>query len=133
MLEDLDALSQRVQRTVQLAQGLQAERAALQAKIQQLQQQYLALQAQQATERDEFARMSERLARHDLELQAVRNEATQTHGTLETQLHEQHARAQSLQQRLLASEADCDRLRVAATGAQEQIELILERLPGAEV
>lgn len=52
MLEDLDALSQRVQRTVQLAQGLQAERAALQAKIQQLQQQYLALQAQQATERE---------------------------------------------------------------------------------
>ncbi|MFT0534308.1 hypothetical protein ACMHYJ_15975 [Castellaniella hirudinis] len=132
MLEDLDALSLRVQRAVQLAQGLQAERADLMAQIQQLQQRCQALQTQQAAERDEFARMSERLARHDLELQAAQKESAQARGTLEIQLHEQRAHAQSLQHSLQASQADCDRLRTAASGAQQQIELILERLPGAE-
>jgi chromosome segregation ATPase len=132
MLEDLDALSLRIQKVVQLAQGLQAERRALQARIQQLEQECQTLKALQASERDEFVRMSERAARHDQELQAVRDETAQTRSALETQVLDHQARTESLQQRLAATQADYEQLCSAATGAQRQIELILERLPGAE-
>lgn len=132
MLEDLDALSRRIQTVVQLAQNLQSERRALQARIQQLEQECQALKTQQAQEHGEFARMSERMARHDQELQAVRDETAQAHRSLETQLKDHQERSASLQQRLTTTQADYDRLRVVASGAQQQIDLILERLPGAE-
>jgi len=132
MLEDLDALSRRIQAVVQLAQGLQAERRVLQAKIQQLEQECQALKSRQADEHAEFARMSERAAQHDQELQAVRDEAAQARSTLEFQVKDHQTRSDALQQRLVTAQADYDRLRTVASGAQQQIELILERLPGAE-
>ncbi|WP_323018412.1 hypothetical protein [Castellaniella sp.] len=132
MLEDLDALSRRIQTVVQFAQGLQAERRALQARIQQLEKECQTLKSQQVNEHDEFARMSERMTRHDQELQAVRDETAQAHGALESQLRDHQLRSETLQQRLATTQADYDRLRTVASSAQQQVELILERLPGAE-
>ncbi|MBV2181311.1 MAG: hypothetical protein KUL86_08770 [Castellaniella sp.] len=132
MLEDLDALSRRIQKVVQLAQGLQAERGTLQARIRQLEQECQSLKTQQAREHEEFTRMSERIARHDQELQAVRDETRDERSSLESQVRDHQSRSESMRQRLVQIEADRDRLRDAATGAQQQIELILERLPGAE-
>lgn len=132
MLEDLDALSRRIQTVVQFAQGLQAERRTLQVRIQQLEQECQTLKSQQVREHAEFARMSERVAHHDQELQAVRDETAQDRRALESQLRDHQARSESLQQHLATTQADYDRLCTVASDAQQQIELILERLPGAE-
>ncbi|GAA0775898.1 hypothetical protein ABRZ04_12340 [Castellaniella ginsengisoli] len=132
MLQDLDALSQRIRQVVQLARDLQSERAGLQARVRQLEQEYQALKDQQLREGEEFARMSERLARHDQEIQAVREESDQHRAALESEARDHRVRSDSLQRRLIQVESERDRLREAATGAQQQIELILERLPGAQ-
>lgn len=132
MLEDLDALSRRIRKVVQLAQGLQAERGTLQARIRQLEQEYQALKSQQTREHEEFTRMSERIARHDQELQAVRDATRDERGALESQLRDHQSRSESMQQQLHRVQTERDRLRDAAVGAQQQIDLILERLPGAE-
>ncbi|MGS1117256.1 hypothetical protein [Castellaniella sp. UC4442_H9] len=132
MLQDLDALSQRIQQIVQLAGGLQSERRALQARIRQLEQESQVLKDQYQREQTEFTRMSERIARHDKEIQAARDESLELRTALEAQVREQQARADELEQRLGRAEADRGRLRQAATGARQQIQSILERLPGAE-
>ena len=132
MLQDLDALSQRIQQIVQLAGGLQSERRALQARIRQLEQESQVLKDQYQREQTEFTRMSERIARHDKEIQAARDESLDLRTALEAQVREQQARADELEQRLGRAEADRGRLRQAATGARQQIQSILERLPGAE-
>lgn len=132
MLQDLDALSQRIQQVVQLAGGLQSERRALQARIRQLEQEYQVLKDQHQREQTEFTRMSERIARHDQEIQAARDESLALRTALEAQVREQQSRAEDLRQRLDQVEAERGRLRQAATGARQQIQSILERLPGAE-
>ncbi|TAN27407.1 MAG: hypothetical protein EPN31_12875 [Castellaniella sp.] len=132
MLQDLDALSQRIQQVVQLAGGLQSERRALQARIRQLEQEYQVLKDRHQREQAEFTRMSERIAQHDQEIQAARDESLGFRTALEAQVREQRSRADDLQQRLGQVEAERGRLRQAATGARQQIQSILERLPGAE-
>lgn len=132
MLEDLDALSRRIRKVVQLAQGLQAERGTLQARIRQLEQECQTLKSQQTREHEEFTRMSERIARHDQELQAVRDATRDERGALESQLLDHQSRSESMQRQLHRVQTERDRLRDAAAGAQQQIDLILERLPGAE-
>ena len=132
MLQDLDALLQRIQQVARLTQDLQSERTALQARVHQLEQECQALKDQQLREGEEFARMSQRLARHDQELQAAREESGQYRAALESDLRDHQIRTDSLQRRLTQVEAERDNLRDAAVGAQQQIELILERLPGSE-
>lgn len=132
MLQDLDALSQRIRQVAQLARDLQSERAALHAKVRQLEQECQSLKDQQLREGQEFARMSERLARHDQELQAAREESGKHRAALESEVRDHQIRSDSLQRRLIQVESERDRLRDAASGAQQQIELILERLPGAQ-
>jgi len=132
MLQDLDSLAERIGKLVQAARQLQAERGTLQARIRQLEQECNALKDQQVREQDEFTRMSERLARHDRELQSAQEESARAHALLEGQIHDHQAHVESLQKRLSQVESDRDCLRDAASGAQQQIELILERLPGAE-
>jgi predicted nucleic acid-binding Zn-ribbon protein len=132
MLQDLDALSQRIRQVTQLTRELQSERTDLQARVRQLEQECQALKDQQLREGEEFARMSQRLARHDQELQAAREESGQHRAALESDLRDHQIRSDSLQRRLTQVEAERDNLRDAAVGAQQQIELILERLPGAE-
>ena len=132
MLQDLDALSQRIRQVAQLARDLQSERAALHAKVRQLEQECQSLKDQQLREGQEFARMSERLARHDQELQAAREESGQHRAALESEVRDHQIRSDSLQRRLIQVESERDRMRDAASGAQKQIELILERLPGAQ-
>ncbi len=132
MLQDLDALSQRIRQVARLAQGLQSERATLQTRVRQLEQECQALKDQQVREGEEFARMSERLAHHDQEIQAAREESSQHRAALESEARDHQIRSDSLQRRLIQVESERDCLREAATGAQQQIELILERLPGAQ-
>ena len=132
MLQDLDALSQRIRQVVQLARGLQSERTALQDRVRQLEQECQALKDQQLRESEEFSRMSARLAHHDQEIQAAREESGQHRAALVSELRDHQIRSDSLQRRLVQVESERDNLREAATGAQQQIELILERLPGAE-
>ncbi|MDY0309197.1 MAG: hypothetical protein RBR29_05335 [Castellaniella sp.] len=132
MLQDLDALSLRIRQAVQLARDLQSERAALRTRIQQLEQECQSLKDQQLRDSQEAARLAERLACHDQELQAARAESGQRQAALESDLRDHQIRSDSLQRRLVQTESERDRLREAATGAQQQIELILERLPGAQ-
>ncbi len=132
MLQDLDSLAERIGKLVQAARQLQAERGTLQARIRQLEQECNALKDQQVREQDEFTRMSERVARHDHELQSVRDEAQAARASLEDQVRLQQGQSDAMRERLEHAEADRDKLRRVALGAQEQIDLILERLPGAE-
>lgn len=132
MLQDLDALTQRMRQVARLVRDLRAERGAFQERIHELEQECQALKARQAREHEEFTRMSERLAHHDRELQSAQEESARAHALLEGQIHDHQAHVESLQKRLSQVESDRDCLRDAASGAQQQIELILERLPGAE-
>lgn len=132
MLQDLDSLAGRIGKLVQLTRELQAERGTLHARIRQLEQECNALKDQQIREQEEFTRMSERVARHDQELQSVRDEALAARTALEAEARRQHEFSESMRVRLEHAEADRDKLRQVAQGAQAQIDLILERLPGAE-
>uniref|UniRef100_UPI003340E90A hypothetical protein n=1 Tax=Castellaniella defragrans TaxID=75697 RepID=UPI003340E90A len=132
MLQDLDSLAERIGKLVQAARQLQTERGALQARVRQLEQECAALKDQQIREQDEFTRMSEHVARHAQELQAVRDETLAARTALEDQVRQQQGQSDAMQARLAHTEADRDKLRQVAQGAQEQIDLILERLPGAE-
>lgn len=132
MLQDLDSLAERIRQLAGFTLQLQAERAALQARIRQLEQECTALKDQQAREHSEFTLMSERVARHDQELEFVRAEARAERAELDARVHDQQVQAQANQHRIERSEADRDRLREVAQGAQKQIDLILMRLPGAE-
>ncbi|MER1966952.1 hypothetical protein [Castellaniella sp. GW247-6E4] len=132
MLQDLDSLAERIRKLVQAARQLQAERGTLQARVRQLEQECNALKDQQIREQDEFTRMSERVAHHDHELQSVRDEALAARAALEDQVRGQKGQSDALRERLEHAESDRDKLRQVAQSAQEQIDLILERLPGAE-
>ncbi|MBV6272329.1 hypothetical protein KVP09_05295 [Alcaligenaceae bacterium CGII-47] len=132
MLQDLDSLAERIRQLVGFTRQLQAERASLQARLRQLEQECSVLKDQQVREHDEFTRMSERVARHDQELEAVRAQAHAEHAALAAQVHEYQTVSEANQLRIERSETDRDRLRQVAHNAQEQIDLILMRLPGAE-
>ncbi|MBB5216076.1 hypothetical protein [Parapusillimonas granuli] len=142
MLQDLDFLAARVGQLVQLARQLQAECAAHQARLHTLEQERNALRDELHRRDAEYSSASERMADHEAQLQAVRNEAQAAlaaakseSDALQAQLHAELSRykteAEALRGRLSASEADSSRLRGVAAKAREQIDSILMRLPGA--
>ncbi|MDN5843492.1 MAG: hypothetical protein L0H54_08625 [Alcaligenaceae bacterium] len=132
MLQDLDSLAERIRQLVGLTRQLQAERTSLQARVRQVEQEIAGLKDQRAGEHKEFTLMSERIARHSQEIEDVQSEAQAARGALDRQLLEQQAQSEALRLRAEHSEANCQRLRSVAGGAQQQIDLILMRLPGAE-
>lgn len=132
MLQDLDSLAERIRQLAGFTRQLQTERASLQARVRQLEQECSALKDQQVREHGEFTLMSERVARHDHELETVRAEARAERAALDAQVHDRQAESESMRHRVERGEADRDRLRQVARSAQEQIDLILMRLPGAE-
>lgn len=132
MLQDLDSLAERIRQLAGFTRQLQTERTSLQARVRQLEQECSALKDQQVREHGEFTLMSERVARHDQELESVRAEARAEREALDARVHDQQAQAESTLHRIERSEMDRERLRQVARGAQEQIDLILMRLPGAE-
>lgn len=132
MLQDLDSLAERIRQLAGFTRQLQAERASLQARIRQLEQECSALKDQQLREHGEFTLMSERVARHEQELESARAQARVERAALDAQVHDQLAESESMRRRVERGEADRERLRQVARSAQQQIDLILMRLPGAE-
>lgn len=133
MLEDLSLLSERILKVVQKTRSLQAEKQVLLDRIAKLEEKYNALQTQQLRDHEEFTTMSAKLANHQQELDEARKNAAQLTDDMQTRYEQQKTRSESLQALLNSTESERDQLRLAAIDAQQQIELILERLPGAEV
>lgn len=133
MLEDLDTLSERILKVVQYTRTIQAENTALLDRIAKLEQKYQALETQQLHDHEQFNIMSAKLANHQQELTAAQEKAAELTGDLQNRYDQQKHKSESLQNLLTSTESERDQLRLAASHAQQQIELILERLPGAEV
>ncbi|MFA5663976.1 hypothetical protein [Castellaniella sp.] len=132
MLQDLDKLATRIRQVVALLQQARAESEAQAVRIQGLEEQHRRLREQAAQDQKALVQANEQLAEHEKGLQVAHLESERLRKELEDHLQDSQGRAQALAHQLERAVSERDRLRAAATGAQQQIELILERLPGAE-
>jgi chromosome segregation ATPase len=131
MLQDIDSLAARIGQMVQFARQLQAERAALQARLKNLEQERDALRDQLSRREAEFASTTERANSHEAEMQALRSEAEAAQATLQVEAMQYKTELEVAKQKLAVSQADTSQLRVVTDKAREHIDSILMRLPGA--
>lgn len=120
MLQDLDSLAARIGQMVQLTRQLQAESAALRARLQIAEQERGALRDQLDRRESEYRSMAQRIDQHETELDAVR-----AHGV------SAEAECETAKQNLQLAQAEAARLRAAAGSAKDRIDMVLMRLPGA--
>jgi len=131
MLEDLDSLAARIGQLAQFTKQLQSERAALQARINGLEQERNALRDQLKRQETEFSELAESSAGHQAKMDILRAEADSIRISLESEVERCKAEYDTLRRQLAVSQADTSRLKAAAGQAQLQIDSILMRLPGA--
>ncbi|MFA7437315.1 hypothetical protein [Castellaniella sp.] len=132
MLQDLDKLATRIRQVVALLQQARSESETRAARIAELEHRCRDMQEQAARDSKALALANKQLAEHEQGLQAARLESDRVRQDLESRLQDHQGRSQALQNQLDRTVTERDRLIDVATGAQQQIELILERLPGAE-
>src|SRR5690606_26309710 len=120
MLEDLDSLAARIGQMAQFTRQLQAERSALQARLGQLEQERNALRDQLARQQADQEAMAQQVRGHSAELEAARTQAD----ALRADYHKVVSQLQT-------SQSQSNSLRTAARAAQERIDAVLMRLPGA--
>lgn len=131
MLQDLDSLAARIGQMVQFTRQLQNERAALQARLKNLEQERDMLRDQLQRSEAERSELSASTGTHETQLKAVQAEAEAVQARQQSELAHYKAESEAVSQRLAASQADTSRLRLVAGKAKEQIDSILVRLPGA--
>jgi len=131
MLQDLDSLSARIGQLVQLVQRMQSDRSSLQARITSLEQERNAVREQLVREHSTQQEAAEQVRHHAAQMEVLRKQAELT----EAGLREEAARCRSdydtVRQSLQASQDETQRLRSAALAAQQRIDAVLIRLPGA--
>ena len=131
MLQDLDSLSARVGQLVQLVQQVQSERASLQARITQLEHERNALRDQLAREQSAQHDALEQARLHAAQLDEIRAQAQQAEATLREEATRYRAEYEAARQGWQSSQDETTRLRTAALAAQQRIDAVLMRLPGA--
>ncbi|HCN72930.1 MAG TPA: hypothetical protein DIS96_14950 [Pusillimonas sp.] len=153
MLQDLDFLAARIGQLVELTKNLQSEHAALETRAEQAERERNELQAQLARQESEFKDVAAQAQRHEAEIAQIRAAAQNELNALRTQLESENAdklrEAHAVQTRLEQelgqqqttykqalqeldqSRTQAGRLRHAASDAQQRIDALLERLPGA--
>ena len=131
MLQDLDSLAARIGQMVQFTKQLQNERAALQARLKSLEHERDMLREQLQHSEAERSELAASTGAHESKLKSLQAEAEAAQVRQQSELEHCKAEFQAIKQRLVASQADTHRLRLVAGKAQEQIDSILVRLPGA--
>jgi len=131
MLEDLDSLSARIGQLVQFSKQLHSERAALQLRINSLELDRNALRDELKRREAEFSALAANNADHQARVDILRGEADSIRASLQGEVDRCKAEHEVLRQQLAASQADSSRLKAVTHQAQEQINTILMRLPGA--
>lgn len=131
MLQDLDSLSARIGQLVQLVQRMQADRASLQSRITSLEQERNALRDQVAREEAAHEAMVEQARSQVAEVDTVRKQAELAAAGLREEAARYRADYEAARQGLQASQDESNRLRSAAIAAQQRIDAVLMRLPGA--
>ncbi|HLU78246.1 MAG TPA: hypothetical protein VKZ52_01635 [Burkholderiaceae bacterium] len=131
MLEDLDSLAARLGQLVQHSKQLHAEKAELQARVLGLEQERNALRDELKRREAEYRELAESNADHQTRVDILRAEADSIRITLQGEVERCQAERDTLRRQLAASQADSARLRAVAGQAQQQIDSILMRLPGA--
>jgi hypothetical protein len=120
MLEDLDHLSARLAKLLAYTQQLFADQQALRVQLSQVQTERDALRAQLTQEGTQTQALSRKAA-------VALSERDVLQGSLDLFKQEQHA----LQSQLATREKEVSALRGVAVQAQQRIDAVLERLPGA--
>src|SRR5690554_3932975 len=131
MLEDLDSLAARLGQLVQFSKQLHSERAALQARINSLEQECNALRDELKRREAEFNELAQSSADHQTRVDILRAEADSIRVSLQSEVERSKAEHEALRRQLAASQADSSRLKAVTGQAQLQIDSILMRLPGA--
>ncbi|NYT87002.1 hypothetical protein [Pollutimonas harenae] len=131
MLQDLDSLAARIGQMVQFTRQLQNERAALLARLKNLEQERDMLRDQLQRSEAERTELSASTGTHETQLKMLQAEAEAVQARQQSELSHYKAESEAIGQRLAASQADTSRLRLVASKAKEQIDSILVRLPGA--
>lgn len=131
MLEDLDSLSARIGQLVQLTRQLNFERAAFQARINNLEQERNAQRDELKRREAELTALSANNADHLARVDILRAEADSTRVSLQNEVDRCKAEHETLRRQLAASQADSSRLKAVTQQAQAQINTLLMRLPGA--
>lgn len=131
MLQDLDSLAARIGQMVALARELQSERTTLLARIKTLESDRDQLTQRLQRREADFNTMAGSLAEHESQLQVIQDQAQTAQSQLQLELDECRHRCSAAEQQLLDSQADAQRLRTVSEAARQQIDSILERLPGA--
>lgn len=120
MLEDLDSLSTRIGQMAQFTRQLQTDRSALQARLSQLEQERNALRDQVARQQAEYDAMAQQVQGHAAKLHAAHAQQEALRADYQKVINE-----------LQNSQSQSNALRAAARSAQERIDAVLMRLPGA--
>lgn len=131
MLQDLDSLSARIGQLVQLVQRMQSEHAVLQGRVFSLEQERNALRDQLTREQSAQHEAVEQVRDHAAQLESLRKQAEAGEQLLRAEADRYRAQHDELRQSLQASQSESARLRSAATLAQQRIDAVLMRLPGA--
>ncbi|NYT69042.1 hypothetical protein [Pusillimonas noertemannii] len=131
MLQDLDSLSARIGQLVQLVQRMQSDRVSLQARITSLEQERNALRDQISREQSAQQEAIEQARGHASQLEALRSQAEAAEAQLRAEAARHLADCETVRQSLQVSQEESGRLRTAALAAQQRIDAVLMRLPGA--
>lgn len=131
MLQDLDSLSARIGQLVQFVQRMQSDRLSLQARITSLEQERNALRDQLVREQSAQQEAVEQARNHASQVEALRKQSDAAEEQLRAEASRYRSDCETAQQGLQASQQQSERLRTAALAAQQRIDAVLMRLPGA--
>jgi chromosome segregation ATPase len=131
MLQDLDHITGRIGQLAERTRLLKAERDALRVRLEDGERAVRHLREHCAQRDAALLTLQARLSDQDGQLER-KLEAAQRHGdALQEQLTAQCATHAVLNARLVASQADVDRLKQVAGTARQRIDAVLACLPGA--
>lgn len=132
MLQDLDQLANRISRLVSYSERLKTERSELLSRVKLLEQERTTLRDQLSSQQSDYTSMQDVVARHQQNMQRVERAAEEVQESLYAELLQQQEQLALLQKRLQHSEAKTASFEQVALQARDQVENILQRLPGGE-
>lgn len=132
MLQDLDQLANRISRLVSYSERLKTERLELLSRVKLLEQERTTLRDQLSSQQNEYASMAELAKRHQQDMEKATRLNEESQESLYSEMLEQQEQLTNLKEKLKQSDSKASTLEQAALAAREQVENILQRLPGGD-
>lgn len=132
MLQDLDQLANRISRLASYSDRLKTERSELLARVKLLEQERTTLRDQLSSQQAEYASMAEIVTRHQQEMAMAKQVAEESQEALYAELIQQQEELTLLKKDLQTSHRKAASLEHAAIQARDQVNDILQRLPGGD-